>query len=68
MNDVNKYGIKHWKIDVVAWGVLYCTGTEEEAETWRRHKSNWERCIARKTLATPNEIKTNSFSPLIELL
>ena len=40
--------IKYWDITVAAWGPLYATGTEEQAEKWRKHKARWERCIARK--------------------
>lgn len=47
---------KHWKIEVVSWGVLWAFGTEEQAEAWRRHKARWEGCIARKKQVTPADL------------
>lgn len=46
----------HWIIDVAAWGTLYGFGTEEEAEEWRSHKANWERCVAKKRKASESEV------------
>lgn len=59
---------KYWIIEVVAWGTLYAIGTEEQAEEWRRHKANWEQCIARKREASPQEMKEHAFEQLDDLL
>lgn len=46
-----------WHIDVASWGSILFEGTEEEAEEWRRHKARWEQSVARKRLATEDEIR-----------
>ena len=56
--------LRHWVIEVPAWGTLYAIGTEEQAETWRRHKANWEQSVARKREATEKEIELNVFTEL----
>lgn len=58
-----------WVIDVHSWGRLIATGTEAEAETWRRHKANWEHSGATKRLATQEEIDAaEAIDDLSELL
>lgn len=59
---------KYWVIHVVDWGTLYAKGTEEQAEEWRRHKANWEGCVAKKRLATEGEMDTHKFKSLSELI
>jgi hypothetical protein len=61
-------GEKHWRIHVVCWGTLFAVGTEAQAEEWRQHKAGWEGCVARKRLATPEEIRAEKFARLAELL
>jgi len=60
--------ILHWIIEVPAWGTLYAIGTEQEAEEWRAHKANWEHSIARKRIASEEEIKSHQFEDLNNLL
>lgn len=50
-----------WLIDVAAWGQIIFVGTEEEAEEWRVHKSNWEGCIATKRRAAPGDLAKHRF-------
>ena len=60
--------MKYWTIEVNNWGTLFAKGTEEQAEEWRKAKANWEHSIARKREATQEEIKSNEFSNLEDLL
>jgi hypothetical protein len=46
-----------WIISVVDYGAFLFQGTEAEAEEMRRHKARWEGAIAKKYLATPEDIK-----------
>ena len=57
----------YFVISVAGWGTLYGFGTVAEAETWRAHKANWERAVARKRLATAEEIGKNEFEDLSRL-
>ena len=60
--------VKHWVIDVSSWGTLYAIGTEEKAEEWRKHKARWEQSVARKRLATRQEIEEFKFESLSDLI
>lgn len=48
--------MKYWRIEVATWGTLYAIGTEEQAETWRAAKANWERSIAKKFEIKKNDL------------
>lgn len=64
MKEITKY----WVIECPAWGTLYATGTEAQAEEWRIHKANWEGSIARKRQATQQEIAGRKYRDLTGLL
>jgi len=53
---------KHWVILVANYGAFVFKGTEDEAEEMRKHKANWERAVAQKRLATPQEIASGNAS------
>ena len=60
---------KYWEIEVVCWGTLYAIGTEEQAEEWRKHKANWEQCIARKKEIQKTDLpKNEKWAKLTKLL
>jgi len=59
---------EYWAIDVAHWGTLFCYGSEQEAEDWRKHKARWEQCVARKRLATKEEIRVIEFKDLKDLI
>jgi hypothetical protein len=40
---------QYWAINATSWGIHLMEGTEAQAEEWRAHKANWERCVAWKT-------------------
>lgn len=46
-----------WAITLPFYGAFLFVGTAAEAETMRAHKANWEGEIARKRLATPEEVR-----------
>ncbi len=48
---------QHWMIWVSGYGEFMLKGTESEAEEMRVHKARWEQSVARKRLATEDEIK-----------
>jgi len=53
----SNYPAKDWVITVMGgYGEFLFHGSEVEAEDMRRHKANWERAIARKREATPEDV------------
>mgnify|MGYP000915409800 CR=1 FL=1 len=46
----------YWVISVGGYGSFFFEGTEEQAEKMRCLKARWEQAVARKRLATAEEL------------
>jgi hypothetical protein len=55
-----------WLITVHAWGSVIFVGTEEEAETFLEHKTEWEGSAGLMRPATPDDLTKHRFTLSME--